>query len=270
MTPDLEKDLLDKDLLQAIDGRGVATLTLNRPDRHNAFDDALIASLTDALAALGTRTDVRAVVLTGAGRSFCAGADLDWMRRCAQYDMAANLADAQALVRLMHTLDRLPKPTVAVVDGAAYGGGFGLAACCDVVLATDRARFCLSEVRLGIIPAAISPYVIRAIGLRQARRYFATAEVIGAARAQAIGLVHEVAAADALPTTLAAVLDALLLGAPEAQAAAKDLVFLCQDDPDPGPETARRIAERRASAESQEGLGAFLGKRPPAWVQRDV
>ena len=265
MSPDVSMDLL-----QTIDGRGVATLMLNRPDRHNAFDDALIAALTQALAALGARADVRAVVLTGAGRSFCAGADLEWMRRCARYDMAANLADAAALVRLMHTLDRLPKPTVAVVDGAAYGGGVGLAACCDIVLATDRARFCLSEVRLGIIPAAISPYVVRAIGPRHARRYFITAEVIGAAQAQAIGLVHEVAALDALPATLAAVLDALLLGAPEAQAAAKDLVFLCQGDADVGDETARRIAERRASAEGQEGLGAFLDKRKPAWARRNV
>jgi methylglutaconyl-CoA hydratase len=256
-------------LLQTIDRRGVATLTLNRPDRHNAFDDALIAELTGALEAVGARADVRAVVLAGAGRSFSAGADLDWMRRTAGYSHAANLADAQALVRLMQTLDRLPKPTVALVQGAAYGGGVGLVACCDIALASERARFCLSEVKLGIIPAAISPYVVAAIGARQARRYFTTAEVMTAEQALAIGLVHEVVAATALPDALARVIDALLLGAPGAQAAAKDLVFLCGGPPDAelAAETARRIADRRASAEGQEGLGAFLEKRVPAWAQ---
>ena len=259
----------DGALLQSVDARGIATLTLNRPDRHNAFDDALIATLTAALEAVGARPDVRAVVLTGAGRSFSAGADLEWMRRTAGYTHEANLADADALVRLMHTLDRLPKPTIALVQGAAYGGGVGLVACCDIAIATERARFCLSEVKLGIIPAAISPYVVQAIGPRQARRYFTTAEIITAERALAIGLVHEVVGPAGLPAALDAVIDALLLGATGAQAAAKDLVFLCEGraiDAALGAETARRIAERRASPEGREGLGAFLDKRRPAWA----
>jgi methylglutaconyl-CoA hydratase len=260
-------------LLQTIDTSGVATLTLNRPDRHNAFDDALITQLTMALDALGAREDVRAVVLTGAGRSFSAGADLDWMRRSADYSYETNLADAGALVRLMHTLDRLPKPTIALVQGAAYGGGVGLVACCDIAIASDRARFCLSEVKLGIIPAAISPYVIKAIGARQARRYFMTAEIITAKLAQDIGLVHEVVPEAELAQARDSVLNALLGCAPGAQAAAKDLVFLCDGRPvdaELSAETGRRIAERRASAEGREGVGAFLDKRAPSWAANRV
>lgn len=260
-------------LLETIDARGVATLTLNRPDRHNAFDDVLIAELTAALRRLGQQTDVRTVVLTGAGRSFSAGADLEWMRRMAGAPRAANLADAAALTRLMHTLDRLPKPTIALVQGAAYGGGVGLVACCDIALASDRANFCLSEVKLGIIPAAISPYVIQAIGGRQARRYFTTAEIIPAPRAKEIGLVHEVAPEAELGAVLDRVVAALQLGGPNAQAAAKELVFLCEGHPiDAGlsAETAQRIAIRRASPEGREGLNAFLEKRPPNWTGTDV
>ena len=177
-------------ILLDIDPRGVARLTLNRPERHNAFDDALIAGLSAALEELGEDPRVRAVVLTGAGRSFSAGADLDWMRRMAEHSQEDNLADAAKLARLMHLLARLPKPTLALVQGAAYGGGVGLACCCDVVLAADTARFCLSEVRLSLTPATISPYVVAAIGARQARRYFTTAEVIPPHRALEIGLVH--------------------------------------------------------------------------------
>ncbi len=255
-------------LLETVDPRGVATLTLNRPDRHNAFDDALIVGLTSALMRLGGRSDIRAVVLASTGRSFSAGADLDWMRRMAQADAAANREDAAALARLMHTLDRLAKPTLAVVQGAAYGGGVGLVACCDVALASERASFCLSEVRLGMIPATISPYVILAIGARQARRYFLTADSISAARAQQIGLVHEVVAENALETARESLLDALLQGAPAAQSEAKDLVFLCEARPIDAvlmQETGRRIAARRASPEGQEGLRAFLEKRRPSW-----
>jgi methylglutaconyl-CoA hydratase len=261
------------DLLETIDARGIATLTLNRPDRHNAFDDALIADLTASLRRVSERTDVRAVVLTGAGRSFSAGADLEWMRRMAGASRAANLADAAALGRLMHTLDRLPKPTIALVQGAAYGGGVGLVACCDIALASERANFCLSEVKLGIIPAAISPYVIQAIGGRQARRYFLTAEIISAARAKEIGLVHEVVPDAELSAALDKVIAALHLGGPNAQAAAKELVFLCEGRPiDAGlsAETAQRIAIRRASPEGREGLSAFLDKRPPSWTRTDV
>jgi methylglutaconyl-CoA hydratase len=257
-------------LLQDIDARGVVTVTLNRPELHNAFDDALIAEMTHVLATLGADPAVRAVVLRGHGRSFSAGADLDWMRRMAGYTREQNRKDAEGLARLMHTLDRLPKPVIAAVQGAAYGGGVGLVAACDIAIASDRASFCLSEVKLGLIPSAISPYVVAAIGARQARRYFLTAEVISAARAREIGLVHEVVTPDALDAAVETTLQALFQGAPIAQAEAKDLVFLVADqavDEALIAETGKRIAERRVSAEGREGVGAFLGKRPPAWRQ---
>ena len=254
--------------LEAVDGRGVATLTLDRPNRHNAFDDALIAELTAALRRLGGDPGVRAVVLASNGRSFSAGADLEWMRRMARHSFEANLADAAALAGLLHTLDRLPKPTLALVQGAAYGGGVGLVACCDVAVASERAGFCLSEVKLGLTPATISPYVVNAIGARWARRPVQTAEVFTAARAREIGLVHEVVPEDGLAAAGEEALRAVLQGAPGAQADAKDLVFLCEGravDAVLGEETGRRIALRRASAEGQEGIAAFLDKRPPAW-----
>ena len=257
-------------LLETVDPRGVATVTLNRPDRHNAFDDALIAELTTVLKRVGEQPDVRVVVLASTGRSFSAGADLDWMRRMAGYSEDANLADAAALAGMLHTLDRLPKPTIALVQGPAYGGGVGLAACCDTVIAAERATFCLSEVKLGLTPATISPYVINAIGARWARRYFVSAEVFPASRARAIGLVHEVVAEAALEETKEALVKALLQGAPGAQADAKALVFLAEGRPVDaalGDETGRRIAMRRASAEGREGLTAFLDKRAPAWRQ---
>jgi methylglutaconyl-CoA hydratase len=257
-------------LRETVDDRGVATLTLNRPDRHNAFDDALIAELTAALNRLGGDSRVRAVVLASSGRSFSAGADLEWMRRMARHSFETNLADAAGLAGLMHTLDRLPKPTLALVQGAAYGGGVGLVACCDVVIASERTSFCLSEVKLGLTPATISPYVINAIGARWARRLFQTAEVFTAARAREIGLVHEVEPEDALAAAGEAILRAVLQGAPGAQADAKDLVFLCEGrsvNALLGEETGRRIALRRASSEGQEGIAAFLDKRPPAWRQ---
>ena len=255
-------------LLHSIDARGVATVTLNRPELHNAFDDALIAEMTAVLAALGVDPAVRVVVLRGAGKSFSAGADLDWMRRMAGYTREQNQADAEGLARLMYALDRLPKPVLGVVQGAAYGGGVGLVAACDIVIASEKASFCLSEVKLGLIPSAISPYVVAAIGPRQARRYFTSAEVIPAARAREIGLVHEVVAPDALEAAIETVLQALFQGAPIAQAEAKDLVFLVADRPVDDAliaETGRRIAERRVSGEGREGVGAFLNKTVPAW-----
>ncbi|HLZ66410.1 MAG TPA: enoyl-CoA hydratase/isomerase family protein [Aliidongia sp.] len=255
------------DLLHSLDARGVATVTLNRPQLHNAFDDALIAELTQVLAAYGADPAVRAVVLTGAGKSFSAGADLGWMKRMAGYSYEENLADAAALARLMNVLDRLPKPTIGLINGAAYGGGVGLVACCDIAIASERASFCLSEVKLGLLPAAISPYVVAAIGQRQARRYFQTAEVIQSADALRIGLVHEVVAPDQLEAARDRILAAILLGAPGAQADSKDLVFTV-DRPltdDVIAESRRRIAVRRASDEGREGVGAFLEKREPAW-----
>ena len=247
---------------------GVATVTLNRPEARNAFDDALIATLTGVLADLDASPAVRAVVLEARGASFCAGADLGWMRRMADASPAANDADAAALARLMRTLDRLGKPTIAVVQGPAHGGGVGLVACCDIALAADSAAFCLSEVRLGLIPAVIMPYVVAAIGARHARRYTMTAETIPAARASEIGLVHEVALADSLPAARDAMLRTLLQGAPGAQAAAKDLIDLVATQPITDAivaETARRIARRRASEEGREGVAAFLARRPPSW-----
>ncbi len=250
------------------DHQGVATVTLDSPARHNAFDDALIAELTAAFTALGENPEIRLVVLASTGRSFSAGADLGWMQRMATYTQAENVADAAGLAKLMRTLDRLPKPTLAVVQGAAYGGGVGLVACCDIVLAAEDAKFCLSEVRLGLIPAAISPFVINAIGARQARRYFVTAEVFTAARAHEIGLVHEVVPAAGLEAARDQMISTLLLSAPGAQAEAKSLVFLCegrQVDDALSAETASRIAAQRARPEGREGVAAFLERRAPSW-----
>ncbi len=261
------------DLLESIDERGVATLTLNRPERHNAFDGNLVAHLTDALRGLDARGDVRIVLIRGNGQSFSAGADVDWLKRMSAASFDENLADARALAELMHRLDRLSKPTIAFVHGAAYGGGVGLAACCDIVIATERASFCLSEAKLGIIPAAIGPFVIRAIGARQARRFILTAEVIFAQAAREIGLVHEVASEEEAPALRDKIIAALLRCAPGAQAEAKSLVSLCDGraiDSDLARETARRIAERRASLEGCEGLKAFLEKRPPSWNGSNV
>lgn len=256
------------DLLQSIDARGVATLTLNRPERHNAFDDALVAELTETLRGLNERGDVRIVMICGSGRSFSAGGDIGWLKRMAAATHEENLADAEALARLMLTLDGLTKPTIAYVHGAAYGGGVGLAACCDIVIATERASFCLSEAKLGIIPAAIGPFVLRAIGARHARRFVLTAEVISAQLAREIGLVHEVASDKEAPALRDKIIGALLACAPGAQAEAKSFLSYCEGRAIDGRlagESARRLAARRASKEGLEGLSAFLEKRLPPW-----
>lgn len=248
---------------------GVRTLTLARPEVHNAFDDALIAELTARLEAAGSDELVRIVVLAGAGKSFSAGADIAWMRRAADYDEAANLADARALARLMTTLDRCPKPTIAKVDGAAIGGGLGLVAACDIAVASERAVFAVTEVRLGIVPAVISPFVVRAVGAREARRLFLTGERIDAVQAQAIGLVHQVVPAASLDDRVTGFVADLLKGGPEALARAKRLVGAVAQrvpDDDSMEATARLIARVRSEDEAKEGLGAFLDKRPPAWV----
>lgn len=255
-------------LLRGLDHRGVATLTLNRPGVHNAFDDALIDELDAAFADLEEDSRVRVLVLEASGRSFSAGADLAWMQRVAAYDRAENEADAASLARMMRRLDRLAKPTVAVVQGAAYGGGVGLAACCDIVVAADVARFCLSEVKLGLVPAVISPYVVAAIGPNQARRYFQTAEAFSAATAHRIGLVHEVVPLDGLAAARDTIVAALLEGAPRAQTEAKALVFAVGGGAltDGVVEhTVQLIARLRAAEEGRDGLCAFLAKRPPAW-----
>jgi methylglutaconyl-CoA hydratase len=248
---------------------GVVRLTLSRPAIHNAFDDRQIAELSAAFGALAQDEGVRAVVLTGAGRSFSAGADLNWMRRAATYGEAENLRDANALAALMKALYELPQPTVARVNGAALGGGTGLVACCDLVVASESAVFGTTEVRLGIIPAVIGPYVIAAIGARQARRLMLTGERITAYEAARIGLVHEVVAGDQLDAAVDRVVSQLLKGGPQALTAAKRLVHDLAGRPiDQGliDDTARRIAALRATPEAREGLGAFLEKRKPGWI----
>jgi methylglutaconyl-CoA hydratase len=236
---------------------GVLRLTLARPDTRNAFDADLIAELSEAFVDVGTS---RAVVLAGDGPSFCAGADIDWMRASAELDLEANVADANAMRRMFEAIDGCPAPVVAAVHGHALGGGIGLVACSDVVVAEPRTVFAFSEVKLGIVPAVISPFALRKIGEGAARRYFVTGERFDAATALAIGLVHEVS--DDLDAALARVLGELRTAGPRAARHAKRLVL---ERPD-GPETARRIAERRVSREGQEGLRAFLERRAPHWA----
>jgi methylglutaconyl-CoA hydratase len=247
----------------------VATVTLNRPELRNAFDDALISSLTEVFLDIEKDESVRVMVLAGAGKAFCAGADLNWMKRMAGYGYEQNLADAQALANMLKTLDGMTKPTVARVHGPAYAGGVGLVAACDIAIGTQNAAFCLTEVKLGLSPATISPYVIRAMGERLARRYFLTAEVIDAGEAFRLRLLSEVVAVEALDDSIAALLDHLLAGGREAHREIKDLVRAVGAGPLDNAliaDTARRIAEIRVSAEGREGIGSFLEKRKPAWV----
>lgn len=250
----------------------VTEIVLTNPDKHNCFDDELIEGLTGAFMLVGDDPETRVVVLRAEGKSFSAGADLNWMKRMAENDEAANIRDAEALAGMMQVINACPKPVIGLVQGAAFGGGVGLAATCDIVLATERASFSLSEVKLGIIPAAISPYVIAAIGQRAARRYFLTAERFDAAEAHRIGLVHEtVADAEALDARGRALAEAICANGPNAIAECKDLIFAV-DRPwswDVHKDTARRIARVRASAEGKEGVSAFLEKRPACWLPSD-
>jgi methylglutaconyl-CoA hydratase len=253
-----------------IEQRGAAAwVWMNRPDVHNAFDETLIAELTDAFGVLDRDPAVRAIVLAGVGKSFSAGADLNWMKRQGAAPPDANLSDARKLATLFRTISMCATPTLARVQGAALGGGMGLASACDICIASTKAQFATSEVRLGIIPAAIGPYVVRAIGERQAYRYFQSAERIGAERAREIGLIHEVVEPDFLDPKIQEVIDALLAGGPLAQAAATELIRAVVHravDDDVVEDTARRIATLRATPEAKEGLGAFLEKRRAAWV----
>ncbi|MCU0755670.1 MAG: enoyl-CoA hydratase-related protein [Xanthomonadales bacterium] len=246
------------------------TLTMDRAEVHNAFNAEQIARLTEALQAADADPGVRAVVLAAKGASFSAGADLNWMREMAGYGEAENLADAGRLATLMRTLAFLQKPTIARVQGSAFGGGVGLVACCDLAIGVPAAKFALTEVRLGLVPAVISPYVIAAIGARQSRRYFQTAEAFDAARARELGLLHEVVEPEQLDAAVAKELKLLKAGGPQALAEAKALVarvegrdLTAQQARD--AETAALIARLRVSDEGQEGLGAFLAKRKPAW-----
>ena len=254
--------------MEEVGGKGVARITLTRANVHNAFNDILIAELTRSLEGLASDRRVRAVVLAAQGRSFSAGADLKWMKRMAGYGREENLTDARALAGLMRTLNELPKPTLALVQGSAFGGGVGLVACCDIALVAQTASFSLSEVKLGLIPAVISPYVVAKIGQSAARRYFLTAERFSAEEALRIGLVHEVVPDEQLEGRGERRIKALLEGGPEAQAAAKELVRAVAGRPLDealAEDTAGRIATVRAGAEAREGIAAFLAKRKPDW-----
>ena len=252
----------------SVDTRGVATLTLNRPDKHNALDGATMQELHAALIAIAGNSQARVVVLTGAGASFCAGADIAHMRSMMGATEQQNVDDALLLVRCLRTLDELDKPVIARVNGNVFGGGVGLVACCDIAIATTKASFCLSETRLGLIPAVISPYVAAAIGPRACRRYFLTAEKFDAATAERLGLVHRVVEPEALGAARDEIVGHLIKAGPAALAAAKDLIrrvsFAGIDD-ELRRDTARRIADARASAEGKEGVAAFLEKRKPDW-----
>jgi methylglutaconyl-CoA hydratase len=248
---------------------GVARVTLNRPDVRNAFDDALIALLKKTFVELQEAKDVRVVVLAGNGPAFCAGADLNWMKRMAGYGYEQNLADAQALADMLAALDRMPKPTIARVHGPAFAGGTGLVAACDIAVGTAQAKFCFSEAKLGLSPATISPHVIRAIGERAARRYFLTAEIFDAEEAHRIGLLSVLT--DKLDETIDGLLVHLLAGGPEAMKKIKALIRAVAGRPlDDGlvTDTAKRIAEIRVSPEGKEGIASFLEKRKASWCSQ--
>jgi methylglutaconyl-CoA hydratase len=251
---------------------GIATLTLDRPEAKNALSAALVTQLTEALASLAGDRGVRVVCLTGAGGVFCAGADIAEMRAAGAAAPEQNEADSKRFARMLECLERQPQPTLALVNGAAYGGAVGLVAACDIALAAASARFALSEVRLGLVPAMISPYVIRAVGVREARRWFLTGEAMDAATAKRIGLVHECAPDDGLAGAAGGIVESLLSGGPGAQAEIKRLVRhatgrSAQADEAMLGETARWIARVRAGAEAREGLTAFLERRKPGWTR---
>ncbi|BCA92130.1 enoyl-CoA hydratase/isomerase family protein [Vreelandella aquamarina] len=251
---------------------GIARLTLNRPEVHNAFDDSLIAELNahlEKLHDLASSGDVRVVVLGSEGKSFSAGADLNWMKRMVDYDLEDNLADSRKLAALMHGLDTLPCPTICRVQGAAFGGAVGLAACCDIVVASEKAKFCLSEVNIGLSPAVISPYVQRALGQRQMRRYALSAEIMDAPTALQLGLAHQIVAHDALDHAIDTMIGTLAKGSPQAQRATKALLASVAQAPDSDAtreHTCQVIAQLRVSEEGQEGLASFFDKRRPAWT----
>ncbi|NQZ12939.1 MAG: enoyl-CoA hydratase/isomerase family protein [Algicola sp.] len=263
--------MTDNQVLTTIDSRGVAHLTLNRPEVHNAFDDIVIGQLIAALNELDANADVRVLVLNSNGKNFSAGADLNWMRSMATKNLEQNLEDAGQLAELMRRLDKFSKPTIALVQGAAFGGALGLIACCDISIATKKASFCLSEVKIGLIPAAISPYVMRSIGEKAARRYFLTAERFFAEQAHHIGLIDIlVEQNENLVEACESQLDLLLGNSPAAMTAAKLLIeAVAEKEINEAviKDTSRRIAEIRVSPEGQEGLTSFLNKRTPNWIK---
>jgi methylglutaconyl-CoA hydratase len=247
---------------------GIARVTLNRPELRNAFDDVLIRELRSAFSEVQNDNGVRVMILAGNGPAFCAGADLNWMKRMAGYSYDQNLADAKALAEMLATLDRMPKPTIARVHGPVFAGGTGLVAACDIAVGTPEAKFCLSEAKLGLSPATISPYVIRAMGERNARRYFLTAEVFDAEEALRIGMLSLLTPAEKLDATIGSLIEHLLAGGPEAHAKIKALIrAVAGRRPDDAlvAETAKQIAEIRGSPEGKEGIAAFLEKRKASW-----
>jgi methylglutaconyl-CoA hydratase len=251
-----------------IDDRGVATVTLNRPHIHNAFDDTVIDELIKAFESIHQDNNVRVMVLAANGKSFCAGADLKWMKQMASYSYDQNKQDASQLAKLFSSLYNLNKPTIAKVQGAVYGGGVGLVACCDIAIGSKLSKFCLSEVKLGLVPATISPYVIEAIGPRLAKRYFMTAEVMSSRRARRIGLLSEAVSEEELDSSVENIILPLLNNGPKSVATAKNLVNKISRraiDDQLIDETSDLIASVRVSQEGQEGLTAFLEKRTPNW-----
>lgn len=260
--------MTSKKVLVDMDNRGVGVITLNYPEKHNVFDDSVICDLTEALSALAATPELRVLILASAGKTFCAGGDVSWMKRMARYTYEENLKDAEILATMLKTLNFFPRPTIARVQGAAFGGAVGLVACCDIAVAAVEASFALSEVKIGIIPAAISPYVIGAIGQRAARRYFTTGERFSAESAAALGLVSEVVAEERLDEKIGDFVEILSANSPAAVTAAKKLVFNVASreiNEELIQYTSEEIAAIRVSEEGQEGLNAFLEKRIPAW-----
>lgn len=262
MTPTFDSLLLDIN-------DHVATITLNRPDKRNAFNDDVIRELTEVFAFCGEQSDVRAVVLAANGKAFCAGADLNWMRVMADYTRDENLADADKLAQMLATIYHCPKPTVAAIQGDVYAGGMGLVAACDIAIAVKNANFCLSEVKLGLIPATISPYVIRAMGARAAHRYFLTAEVFDAKEAKKIGFIHERVDEEEFAQTIERIVKSLVNNSPNAVKVCKKLVqdvAFVEINDDLVKQTVAGIADIRASDEGKEGVQSFLQKRKPNWL----
>ena len=260
---------MDKVITQ-IDSRGIARVILNNPDKHNAFDDQMIIQLTEAFEAVATNSDVRIMLLQSEGKSFSAGADLGWMKRMARYSYQQNLSDTHALAAMLKALHQMPIPTIARVQGAAFGGALGLISCCDIAVASSKASFALSEVKIGLVPSTISPYVIAAIGERHAKRYFMTAERFDANTALQISLVHEAVEERFLDDKVEQLITMILSNGPEAVVAAKQLVFAISGkaiDSSLIEHTCEVIAGIRISAEGQEGLNAFLDKRKPHWLK---
>ena len=256
-------------MLNICEAGAVATITLNRPEVRNAFNDDMIAEVTGAFVALGGRDSVRCIVLAAEGKAFCAGADLNWMRRMADYTRAENLADAAQLAEMLRVMYECPKPTIARIQGDVYAGGMGLVAACDMAVSVDTANFCLSEVKLGLIPATISPYVIRAMGARAAHRYFLTAERFDAREAYRIGFVHEVVSVEQLDAKVAEMTNALVSASPNAVRSCKTLVQEVAGQGIAAPLIARTvegIADIRTSSEGREGVQSFLQKRKPSWL----